>query len=116
MKPSFASRAVIWLSACWVCGARRAISAIVMPGLALTFSSRPRPESVTGLSASAASPSILLSGEDTAGRYTLIDMHVPPGGGPPPHRHDFEEMFTVLEGQIEITFRGATSVAGGGET
>jgi uncharacterized cupin superfamily protein len=25
-------------------------------------------------------------------------------------------MFTVLEGQIEITFRGATSVAGGGET
>jgi quercetin dioxygenase-like cupin family protein len=27
----------------------------------------------------------------------VIDMHVPPGGGPPPHRHDFEEMFTVLE-------------------
>jgi hypothetical protein len=24
---------------------------------------------------------ILLTGEDTAGRYTLIDMHVPPGGG-----------------------------------
>jgi hypothetical protein len=30
----------------------------------------------------------LLSGTDTAGRFTLIDMHVPPGGGPPPHRHD----------------------------
>ena len=26
---------------------------------------------------------ILVSGQDTAGRYTLIDMHVPPGGGPP---------------------------------
>src|SRR4051812_36294917 len=38
---------------------------------------------------------ILLTGQDTAGRYTLIDMHVPPGGGPPPHRHDFEETFTV---------------------
>src|SRR3984957_4458113 len=23
-----------------------------------------------------------------AGKYTLIDMPVPPGGGPPPHRHD----------------------------
>jgi hypothetical protein len=34
---------------------------------------------------------ILVSGEDTAGRYALIDMHVPNGGGPPPHRHDFEE-------------------------
>lgn len=27
---------------------------------------------------------ILSSGEDTAGCYTLIDVHVPPGGGPPP--------------------------------
>jgi quercetin dioxygenase-like cupin family protein len=59
---------------------------------------------------------ILLTGEDTAGRYCLIDMLVPPGGGPPPHRHDFEEMFTVLEGEIEITFRGAKSVLRAGET
>ena len=29
---------------------------------------------------------ILLSGEDTDGRYCLIDMLVPPGGGPGPHR------------------------------
>jgi quercetin dioxygenase-like cupin family protein len=59
---------------------------------------------------------ILLSGEDTAGRYTLIDMHVPPGGGPPPHRHDFEEMFTVLDGEVELTFRGERMVARAGET
>jgi NADPH:quinone reductase-like Zn-dependent oxidoreductase/quercetin dioxygenase-like cupin family protein len=59
---------------------------------------------------------ILLRGSDTAGRYTLIDMHVPPGGGPPPHRHDFEEMFTVLEGEIEVTFRGETTRARAGET
>ncbi len=59
---------------------------------------------------------ILLTGEDTAGRYCLIDMLVPPGGGPPPHRHDFEEMFTILEGEIEFTFRGAKSVVRAGET
>lgn len=59
---------------------------------------------------------ILISGEDTAGRYTLIDMHVPHGGGPPPHRHDFEEMFHVLEGEIEATFRGERSVVRAGET
>jgi quercetin dioxygenase-like cupin family protein len=59
---------------------------------------------------------ILLRAEDTAGRYTLIDMHVPPGGGPPPHRHDFEEMFTVLDGQIEVTFRGETITASAGTT
>lgn len=50
--------------------------------------------------------SILVSGTDTAGRYCLIDMIVPDGGGPPPHRHDFEEMFTLLEGELEFTFRG----------
>lgn len=59
---------------------------------------------------------ILLTGEDTAGRYCLIDMLVPPGGGPPPHRHDFEEMFAILEGEIEVTFRGAKSVVRAGET
>src|SRR5476651_2352968 len=59
---------------------------------------------------------ILLSGKDTAGRYCLIDMHVPPGGGPPPHRHDFEESFTILEGEIEATFRGKKSIVRTGET
>ena len=59
---------------------------------------------------------ILIRGEDTAGRYTLIDMHVPPGGGPAPHRHDFEEMFHVLEGEIEATFRGERSVVRAGES
>jgi uncharacterized cupin superfamily protein len=43
-------------------------------------------------------------------------MLVPPGGGPPPHRHDFEEMFSVLEGEIELTFRGETLKAGAGAT
>jgi len=59
---------------------------------------------------------ILLTGTDTAGRFCLIDMYIPPGGGPPPHRHDFEETFSVLEGEIEINFRGAKSVLRTGET
>ena len=59
---------------------------------------------------------VLVTGQDTAGKYTLIDMYVPPGGGPPPHRHDFEEMFTVLDGEVLVTFRGQTVVARAGET
>lgn len=59
---------------------------------------------------------ILITGDDTDGRYCLIDMHIPPGGGPPPHRHDFEESFTILEGEVETTFRGKKSVARAGET
>ena len=59
---------------------------------------------------------ILVSGAETAGRYCLVEMLVPPGGGPPPHRHDFEEMFTLLEGELEFTFRGETSAVGTGFT
>lgn len=59
---------------------------------------------------------ILLTGDDTNGSYCLIDMHIPPGGGPPLHRHDFEESFTILEGEIEATFRRAKSVVRAGET
>src|SRR5437762_1326657 len=43
-------------------------------------------------------------------------MMIPPGGGPGPHRHDFEESFTILEGEIETNFRGRQSVVRAGET
>ena len=59
---------------------------------------------------------ILVAGKDTQGRYCLIDMHIPPGGGPPPHRHDFEEMFSVLEGEIEASFRGRKTIIRSGGT
>jgi quercetin dioxygenase-like cupin family protein len=59
---------------------------------------------------------ILVSGEQTDGRYCLIDMLIPPGGGPPPHRHDFEEMFTILDGEIELIFRGQPHRASAGST
>jgi quercetin dioxygenase-like cupin family protein len=59
---------------------------------------------------------ITVSGEDTGGLFCVIDMYVPPGGGPPPHRHDFEESFILLEGEIEATFRGHKSVVRAGDT
>jgi quercetin dioxygenase-like cupin family protein len=59
---------------------------------------------------------VLLNSDDTDGRYCLIDMHIPPGSGPPPHRHDFEESFTILEGEIEAIFRGEKSIVRAGQT
>jgi quercetin dioxygenase-like cupin family protein len=59
---------------------------------------------------------IAVTGEQTNGRFCVIDMHVPPGGGPPPHRHDFEETFILLEGEMEATFRGRKSTVHAGET
>lgn len=59
---------------------------------------------------------VLLSGNDTNGRYCLIEMDIPPGGGPPPHRHDFEESFILLDGEIMATFRGEKTTVRQGET
>ena len=59
---------------------------------------------------------IIVSGEETAGHFCVIDMHVPPGGGPPPHRHDFEETFILIEGEMEATFRGKKSLVRASET
>ena len=59
---------------------------------------------------------ITVSGDETNGRFCVIDMYVPPGGGPGPHRHDFEETFILLEGQVEATFRGKKSLVKAGDT
>ncbi len=50
--------------------------------------------------------SIVLGGDETANAYTFIDMLVPQGGGPGPHAHEFEEMFYILEGEVEIFCQG----------
>jgi quercetin dioxygenase-like cupin family protein len=59
---------------------------------------------------------ITVAGKNTNGRFCVIDMHVPPGGGPPPHRHDFEETFILLEGEMQVTFRGQKSTVRAGDT
>jgi len=57
---------------------------------------------------------ILLDGKILHCRYTLIDITSRRSGGPPPTRHDFEEIFTVLEGEVELTFRGERLMARAG--
>jgi quercetin dioxygenase-like cupin family protein len=46
---------------------------------------------------------VLLSGEQTGGAFTMVQVVTPPGGGPPPHCHAKEdEWFFVQEGRIEL--------------
>ena len=57
---------------------------------------------------------VAIPGEATAGRYAVIEMHIPPGGGPDPHRHACEELFLVTAGEIEVFFRDQRVTAGAG--
>lgn len=46
---------------------------------------------------------VVISGEQTNGKYAVIDMLVPPGGGPGPHAHkNFQEMFYVVDGEVDF--------------
>ncbi|QMU30605.1 cupin domain-containing protein [Adhaeribacter radiodurans] len=56
---------------------------------------------------------ILISGEQTGGNYAVIDMLVvPPGGGPGPHAHkDMQEMFYVVEGEIDFKMQSGSYTA-----
>ncbi|MEO3407863.1 cupin domain-containing protein [Mucilaginibacter sp. CAU 1740] len=58
---------------------------------------------------------ILVSGDATNGRYAIIEMNVPPGGGPLPHAHpEIEELFYVADGEVQFkTDSGPVTAATG---
>ena len=91
------------------------------PSRKLTVARPDQDESLSHLRLVGDTDTIYVSGEETAERHTLIDMDVPSGGGPPPHRHDFEELtspadqfnertiaaFRANHGRVDDTFDGA---------
>jgi len=55
---------------------------------------------------------ILLSGVQTRGSCAIIEMVVPPHGGPGPHAHkEIQESFYVLEGEVVIRSETQTYTA-----
>ncbi|GAB4021493.1 cupin domain-containing protein [Spirosoma koreense] len=55
---------------------------------------------------------LVITGQQTQGAYAVIDMLIPPNGGPGPHAHPhFQESFYVLEGEIEVKTESETYVA-----
>ena len=59
---------------------------------------------------------VIVSGEETDNSFAVIEMIVPPGGGPPPHAHPYiQETFYVVEGEIEFkTETGKKMIGEGG--
>lgn len=75
------------------------------------------PEEGSTLSVAGSGYRITLTGEETGGKLAIIEMNIPPGSGPVPHRHpSFQETFYVLEGEVEMRTRTQTLVAKKGAT
>ena len=57
----------------------------------------------------------LAVGDETDGKYAMLEAFVPPGGGPPPHiNSQEEESFLILEGEITFTVGDKQIVATSG--
>ena len=55
------------------------------------------------------------TGEQTGGRYSVIEQYMPEGSGPPPHVHPFEdEAFYVLAGEMTVNVGGESLILGAG--
>jgi quercetin dioxygenase-like cupin family protein len=61
-------------------------------------------------------PTVLLRSEETAGVVSMIELSSDAGfAGPPLHRHDFDEAFYVLEGELTFQLGESLRAAGPGE-
>lgn len=58
---------------------------------------------------------LLVTGEQNGGTFAVIDMLIPPGGGPGPHAHaGFQESFYVIEGEVVVKTKAQTYTARAG--
>jgi quercetin dioxygenase-like cupin family protein len=48
----------------------------------------------------------LCDADDTAGAWSLMEEEIPVGLGPPPHRHDWDEAYYVIEGALDFEIDG----------
>ncbi|MBV9852789.1 MAG: cupin domain-containing protein [Armatimonadetes bacterium] len=55
---------------------------------------------------------LVITGKQTGGAFAVIDMLVPPQGGPGPHAHaGFQESFYVLEGEVVVKTKSQSHTA-----
>jgi quercetin dioxygenase-like cupin family protein len=58
----------------------------------------------------------LVTGAESGGAYFAMEAFVPPGGGPPPHIHRYEdETFYIVEGRMDFLLGEETITGGAGD-
>lgn len=58
---------------------------------------------------------MLADGEETGGRWSMMEQLLPKGSGPPPHKHVWsDESFYILDGEITFLLEGEVKTAGKG--
>lgn len=58
---------------------------------------------------------MLCEAGETGGNWSLFEEDVPLGMGPPPHRHDWDEAYYILRGEIDFEVDGKSVTARAGD-
>jgi quercetin dioxygenase-like cupin family protein len=48
----------------------------------------------------------LCRANDTAERFSMMEVMLPLGAGPPPHHHDWDEAYYIADGKVQFQIRG----------
>jgi quercetin dioxygenase-like cupin family protein len=72
-------------------------------------------DDVQALSVLGAQVRFLCEGSATKGVWSLMEVTLPLDAGPPPHVHDWDEAYFVIEGEVEFTLGDRRVRAGSGE-
>jgi quercetin dioxygenase-like cupin family protein len=80
-----------------------------MPATTLRAGERP-PLTVLGMPLT-----MLCEARETGGAWSLFEEEIPLGMGPPPHRHDWDEAYYILRGQVDFEIDGKPVRSGAGD-
>ena len=57
----------------------------------------------------------LCNGTDTAGRFSMMEVMLPQGAGPPPHHHDWDEAYYIADGEVQFQLGDRISTVKAGD-
>src|SRR3954468_21397881 len=57
----------------------------------------------------------LCEAQDTGNAWSLMEVTLPLGAGPPPHKHAWDEAYFVMGGEVEFTLGKEVFTAKGGD-
>ena len=58
---------------------------------------------------------MLCESRESGGAWSLFEEDVPLGMGPPPHRHDWDEAYYILDGEVDFEIDGEPVRSGRGD-
>jgi mannose-6-phosphate isomerase-like protein (cupin superfamily) len=80
-----------------------------MPAITLKAGER-QPLTVLGMPLT-----MLCEARETGGAWSLFEEEVPIGMGPPPHRHEWDEAYYILDGELDFEIDGTAVRSGRGD-